>query len=84
MGKVEDLRVTVLDRADKNDPTNTLVVVGVRGYVDGKQCGWRGKAEWSLRPGESWSGTLERAIESLLKQMIAKPAQPIEDVLRDG
>ena len=84
MGKVEDLRVTVLDRADKSDPTKTLVAVDVRGYVDGKQCCWRGKAEWSGRPGESWYHMLERAIESLLKQIVAKPAQPVEDVLHDG
>ena len=75
MGKVEDLRVTVLDRANKSDPTNSFVVVDVKGYVDGKQCGWRGKAEWSGRPGESWYRMMERALESLLKQM---------DVLRDG
>lgn len=79
MQQIKDLRVIVFDRADKSDPLNILYQIGVRGFVGGKRVGWVGRAEWSLRPGESQATVVERAIENLLKQMIAIPNNPLPD-----
>lgn len=69
--RFENLRVTILNRADKSDPGNCLLRVIATAAVDGERCGW--SVLTAVEAHEFQENAIERAVQQLILKILSKP-----------
>lgn len=70
--KIENLKVSFLQSADKSDPANVLLTVAAKAMVDGVLCGWR-----ACVIGDSHEAS-DRAVAILIARILKNPRNALE------